>query len=161
MFRTLSAFVCGALISAAVGTAFALTGQTPVNGFGAVDGTWLNGLAGGTNYTYQYGITAHAGGGQSGALVLPALMNMIEVDTVATTGDSVALPYAIQGTNFYLRNAGGATLDIYANPGTNLATGSTDTINGSSNSSAYAVSNNTNAVCFAAKNGVWSCIKGS
>jgi len=36
-----------------VGTAFAVVGQVPINGFAAVDGTWLNGLANGLNYSYH------------------------------------------------------------------------------------------------------------
>lgn len=162
MLKTISAFVMGAIIAGAVGAAMAVTGQVPVNGFGAIDGTWLLGLSGGTNYTYQYSITAHAGGGQTSALILPAQINMLEVDTVASANDSVALPFAVAGTYLMVRNAAASnSMNVYANPNTNLLTATTDTINGNTNSTAYAVGGQTVAIFFAAKNGVWSAIHGS
>jgi hypothetical protein len=165
MFRTIRDMAIGAIVSAAVavsGLAFAVTGQVPVNGFQTPDGTWLLGLAGGTNYAYQYGITAHAGGGQAGAFVLPAQINMLEVDTVASANDSVALPFAVAGSYLLVRNAAASnSMNVYANPGTNLLTNSTDTINGSTNSTAYAVGGQNVAIFFAAKNGIWSATHGS
>jgi hypothetical protein len=165
MLRTIRDMLVGVIVAAvaAASVAFATIGTPPFSSgtFANIDQSWLYALSGGTNYVYQYGITAHAGGTQAAAFVLPATVNLIEVDTVATTGDSVALPYASQGTYLMLRNAGVGTLDVYANPGTNGLTASTDTINGASNTSAYTIGNNTNAIFFCAKNGVWNAIKGS
>jgi hypothetical protein len=161
MFKTICGFVLGAIVAASIGAVMAATGQTPVPGFQTPDGTWLLGIAGGQNFTYQYGITAHAGGTQAACTNLVPGIYLYEVDTVATTGDSVCLPFAIAGTNFSLRNAGTGTLDIYGQPNNNLATGAADTINGTAGSSAYTITNNTNVECFAAKSGVWSCVKGS
>lgn len=162
-FRPAMQMFAGALIAALVGLAHASVGTAPLsNGDEAlINQQWAYGVAGGVNFTYQSGITAHAGGGQSACQLLASETYLNEVDTVGTSGDSVCLPFALQGTSVLLRNAGGATLDLYAQSGTNGVTASTDTINGTSNSSAYTVSNNTNAICFAAKNGVWSCVKGS
>jgi hypothetical protein len=67
------------------------------------------------NYTLgtTSGITALAGGGQTGATLLGIGYN--EVDTVATNDDSVMLPPAIPGSFCFVNNAGANTLYIYAN----------------------------------------------
>ena len=161
MLKTIFNMAAGALVAATIAAAMALTGQPPVNGFQTPDGTWLLGLAGGQNYTYQYGITAHAGGTQAACQSLNAGIYLFEIDTVATNNDSVCLPFAVQGLNFSIRNAGAATLAIYAQSGTNLATSSTDTINGATNSTSYTVATNNNVECFVAKSGNWSCVKGN
>jgi hypothetical protein len=165
MLRTIRDMLIGVIVAAcaAATLAYATVGEPPdSNGsFATISQRWLYALSGGLNHTYQYAITAHAGGTQAAAFVLPSATAMIEVDTVATNGDSIALPYASQGTILHIRNAGTGTLDIYANPGTNGLTSATDTINGSSNSTAYALSTNTVATFFCAKNGIWSAIHGS
>ncbi|HLH92072.1 MAG TPA: hypothetical protein VKX28_26870 [Xanthobacteraceae bacterium] len=155
----------------AAGAAFALVlvgmiahasvGTQPGSGMGLVDGVWLNGLAGGQNYAYQYGITAHAGGTQAACLSITPGAYLYEVDTVASGNDSICIPYAQAGMNFSLRNAGASTLAIYAQAGTNLVTGSTDQINGSSNSTSYTLSTQNSVECFVAKPGSWSCVHGN
>src|SRR5579883_2735548 len=135
----------------AAGAAFALVlvgmiahasvGTQPGSGMGLVDGVWLNGLAGGQNYAYQYGITAHAGGTQAACLSITPGAYLYEVDTVASGNDSICIPYAQAGTN--------------------LVTGSTDQINGSSNSTSYTLSTQNSVECFVAKPGSWSCVHGN
>jgi hypothetical protein len=154
----------------AMGAAFALVmigalvhagvGSPPGTGFALIDGAWLNGLSGGTNYTYQSGITAHAGGGQTSAFQLPAGINMFEVDTVATGGDSIALPQCVAGTYLWLRNGTASTsMSVYGSPTVNSLTAANDTINGTAGSSAYTIGGATNGVFFCAKNGAWSAGK--
>lgn len=139
--------------------AHAVVGTPPGTGPALVDGVWLNGLAGGTNYSYQSGITAHAGGTQAAAVQLAAGINMVDVDTVTTTGDSVALPQCVAGTYLFVANAGAQTLDVYGSPTVNSLTAANDTINGTAGSTAYTLTNNTNAIFFCAKNGAWKAGK--
>ena len=141
--------------------AHAVTGQRPFDGFGSIDGTWLRGLSGGLNWYPQSAITAHAGGTQAAAFQLPSGVYLIEVDTVATNGDSVMLPQCLRGTQFYLANAGASTLNVYGNVAVNPVTGSADTINATAGSTAYTMATNTNAYFFCAKDGAWKAVKGS
>ena len=60
-------------------------------------------------------ITAYAGGGQANATQLSA--KYYKVSTVATSGDSVKLPSATAGTEVFVVNGGGATLDVYPQTG--------------------------------------------
>jgi len=171
MFKSLAKnianWVMGAVIFAGVSAAIAsnITGgpvgvpPIPATGPGMVDGTWLNGLAGGQNFSYQSGIVAKAGGTQALATPLPIGIYLIDVDTVATTGDSVLLPQCLQGSSLLLRNAGGGTLDVYGQVTVNPITAAADTINGTAGSSAYTLTTNTNAIFFCAKNGAWSAGK--
>lgn len=165
MLKTILNILAGALIAASVSAAIATIGQVPPNGFAAIDGTWLNGLAGGQNFTYQYGITAHAGGGQTSCLSLTPGIYLYEVDTVASANDSVCLPFAQQGANLSIRN--GATsnaLAIYGQANNNLLTAAADTINGTAGSTEYpsgGLAAGSSVECFAAKNGVWSCVHGN
>jgi hypothetical protein len=162
MFKTIRDMLLGAFVCAAVGAAVAGVGIPPGTGPQLVDGAWLNGLAGGQNYTYQSGITAHAGGGQTACLVLGVGISFFEVDTVASGNDSVCLPYAQAGMDFQIRNAAASnSMNIFAQSTNNPSTAAGDTINGSSNSSSYALAAGSSVECFAAKNGVWSCVHGS
>jgi hypothetical protein len=165
MLKTILNMLAGALIVAGVSAAFAVTGQVPINGFAAIDGTWLLGLAGGQNFSYQYGITAHAGGGQTSCVSLTPGIYLYEVDTVATGGDSVCLPFAQQGANLSIRNgAASNALGIYGQANNNLLTAAADTINGTAGSTEYpsgGLSAGASVECFAAKNGVWSCVHGN
>jgi hypothetical protein len=65
-------------------------------------------------------LTAHAGGGQASALVLTSELN--RVSTVATSGDSVALPVSFAGLTIIVENAGANPMQVYG--------AGTDTING-------------------------------
>lgn len=151
MLKTISGFFLGAVVSAAVGFAAASVGQVPVNGFGAVDGTWLLGLAGGTNYSYQYGITA-AGTTQATATQLPSGFFLVEVDTAAAS-TGVNLPTCIPGTQMQLYNNGAQTLTIYPAVANNPATAAQDTIN---NATSITLTSHTAISPFCAKAGVWA-----
>ena len=137
----------------------AVVGTPPGTGFALVDGNWLTGLANGVNYSYQNGITAHAGGTQAAAFQLPQNVNMFQVGTTATTGDSVALPQCVAGSYIWLSNAGAGTLDVYGSPTTNPLTAALDTIHATAGTSAYTLTTNTNAIFFCPKNGAWSAGK--
>lgn len=162
MIKTLLNMVLGAVIFS-VASAFAVVGTPPIpaNGFGAVDGTWLNGLAGGQNELFQNGITAHAGGTQAACLVLTPGSQLYEVDTVANSGDSICLPFAVGGMDIQISNSGAQPMSVYGQSANNPLTSAADTINGTAGSSAYSVTNATNVQCFVAKNGAWKCVKGS
>lgn len=123
------------------------------------DGTWLNGLAGGGNRNFVSGLVAHAGGTQAAGLQLPANVALIQIDTVATTSDSVLLPFCIAGQVMDIANAGAQTLAIYANPNTNRATATTDTINAAANTSSYTLATNVSGRFFCPKNGLWKATK--
>lgn len=154
MFKKLAGLLLGAFICAAATGALAATGVQPQNGFGTVDGTWLNGLAAGQNSTYVYGLTA-TGSTQAGALQLVPGNTLIEVDTVASS-TGVALPTAIQGTEISIYNNGANTLTVYPAIANNGQTGSQDTIN---NGTSFfgGVASHGSVYCFSAKTGVWAC----
>jgi len=165
MFKTILNMLAGVLIAGSVSLAIAATGFAPVPGYQTPDGTWLLGLAGGQNWTYQNSITAHAGGGQTSCLSLTPGIYLYEVDTVASANDSVCLPFAQQGANFSIRNgASSNALAIYGQANNNLLTAAADTINGTAGSTEYpsgGLSAGSSVECFAAKNGVWSCVHGN
>lgn len=56
-------------------------------------------------------LTAHAGGGQASATALPSQFNVIT--TVATSGDSVALPAGSPGIHVIVRNSGAQPLAVF------------------------------------------------
>lgn len=56
-------------------------------------------------------LTAHAGGGQAGALALTAELNRIA--TVATAGDSVSLPASAAGLTILVTNHGNNPMQVY------------------------------------------------
>ncbi len=71
------------------------------------------------------GLTAHAGGGQTDALLLINKVNM--VSTVATTGDSVKLPVAVPGAEIVVINASGNDMDLFPSSGGYINALSVDT----------------------------------
>jgi hypothetical protein len=149
LFATLAAVIAAASI------AYATVGTPPIpsNGFGAVDGTWLNGLAGGVNSLYQYGISA-AGTTQATATQLPSGIELQEVDTAAASS-GVALPFCYQGTKLALYNNGAQTLTVYPNVTNNpsVTPAAQDTID---NTTSVSVTSHTAELFFCAKNGVWA-----
>jgi hypothetical protein len=155
MIKTALNMLFGALVAAAVGTAVALTGTppTPSNGFGMVDGAWLNGLAGGQNETYQSAISA-AGTTQATATVVPAGIALVEVDTVPASS-GIALPSAIAGTEIQIFNSTATTMKIYPSVANNPVTGVQDTINGGTSLTVTGASGGTVSALMCAKNGVW------
>jgi hypothetical protein len=153
MLKTIAHMLLGAFFAAAVGAAFAVTGQPPVNGFQTPDGTWLLGLASGLNNTYQSGLTA-AGTTQATALQLPAGIYLMEVDTAAASS-GVALPPCFQGAETLLYNNGANPIVVYPSITNNLITGVQDTINNGTTLSGNLASHAPEAF-FCAKNGVWA-----
>jgi len=61
--------------------------------------------------SYQANITAYAGGGQTNAFQLTCEVNLIT--TVATAGDSVKLPPAIQGLTIVVVNKGANPMQVF------------------------------------------------
>lgn len=161
MFKNIGNMIVGALICAAVSTALAVTGQVPVPGFQTPDGSWLLGLSGGQNFTYQAGITAHAGGTQAACLQLTPGIYVYQIDTVASGNDSVCIPFAVAGTNMSIRNNGAQTLGIFPQVNNNLLTAAVDQINGTTNTTVYTLTAQNVVECFSAKNGSWSCARGN
>lgn len=165
MLRTMRDMMLGAIIcftAIFAATSYAVIGvPPPTSGSSLIDGTWLNGLASGQNFTVQSGITAHAGGTQAACLQLSTGIYLYQVDTVASGNDSVCLPFAVAGTNLSLRNNGAQTLAIFPQIGVNALTAVVDQINNTTNTTLYAITAQQSVECFVAKNGSWSCSRGS
>jgi hypothetical protein len=81
-------------------------------------------------FSSKNSLTALAGGGQTGATLLPASVNVI--GTVANPGDSVMLPKEGGGKRIVVINAGANSLNVFPN-------NATDTINTLGVQTAYAV----------------------
>jgi hypothetical protein len=161
MLKTILNMLVGAVISAAVTAAFAVTGTPPGTGLGLVDGAWLTALTQGSNYSFQSGIAA-AGTTQATATVLSTTPMMYEVDTVAAS-TGVALPQCLAGDFLMIRNGTTTTLAVYGNATANSAVSpsANDTINGTAGSSAYSLTSQQTALFFCAKTGSWSALHGS
>lgn len=125
----------------------------PATGVGLVDQTLLAAIfaaiATGQATAPINGITAHAGGTQAAAVQLSNGTNRITV--CATGGDSVALPLAALQSVRVL-NAGAASLNVFA------LNGSSDTINGTAGSTAFAVGIGKSAEFISAVAGAWNVI---
>lgn len=162
MLKTALNMLFGAAICAMVSGAFAVVGTAPLPNIGPalVDGTWLNGVVGGQNFTFQSGITAKASGTQTTCTNIAIGISFNQVDTVTTTNDSICLPFAVAGTNFQIRNNGAQTMAVFAQSANNPLTAAGDTINNASNSSSYTVVAQNSVECFVAKNGSYSCVQG-
>lgn len=136
----------------------------PGQGVGMPDFVWLNGLAGGNNY-YCQSITALAGGGQTGSTVMGAAnaqgieAGLIELQTVASDNDSCQLPQAVKGKAMLVFNSSAHSSNVYANPNTNKATGTKDTINGTANANAYAIAAGVSVAFFCPRDGIWAALK--
>ena len=154
MFKTILNMLAGALVCAAVGAAFAVTGTPPGSGFQLVDGAWLQGIANGGNLTYQSGIAA-AGTTQATATQLSATIALAEVDTTAAS-TGINLPQALPGAALFVYNNGASTLTVYPTVANNPVTAAQDTINNGT-SFGGGVATHVSLLCFVAKAGVWAC----
>lgn len=152
MLKTIANMLAGAFIAAAVSAALAV-GFPPQPGFQTPDGTWLLGLAGGLNNTYQSGITA-AGTTQATATQLPSGIAMLEVDTAAAS-TGIALPPCLPGTEFGVYNNGANTVSVYPAVANNPVTAAQDTIN-SATSLSGGVATHVLQYFSCAKAGVWA-----
>jgi len=130
-------------------------------GVGMPDFVWLRGVAGGNN-RFTQSVTAFAGGGQASATPIGVPNSqgveaeLVELRTVASAGDSAQLPQAIAGKKMMVFNSSANSANIYANPNVNKATATTDTINGSSNVTAYALAAGKSVEFFCPRDGVWA-----
>lgn len=132
-----------------------MIGTYPGDGPELIDGVWLKGIAGGSNRRHESGLTALAGGSQIGATVIPARVEIVEFDTVATAADSCMLPIASEpGTLICVLNATANALAVFPNTTNNHVTNALDTLNGSS-TTAYSVVGQSLAWFACAKAGVW------
>jgi len=93
------------------------------------------------------GITANAGGGQTNATILTALIN--RVTTVANPGDSVKLNTSFAGASQEVANASANSMQLFG-------LGS-DQINGAAAATGVAVPAATTAICFSPVAAAWSC----
>jgi hypothetical protein len=155
MLKTIRDMTVGAIVCASIGAAMAVVGTAPIpsNGPGLVDGTWLNGLAGGQNFNYQYAFTA-VGTNQATSLQLPAGVFLLEVDTAGSGGATgVALPPCLQGTAVLLDDNTAYTIDVYPAIAVNPITAAQDTIN---NSTSTTITTYASKLFSCAKNGVWA-----
>ena len=147
--------VLAALALFAVSTsAFAVIGQKPIpgNGFGMTDGTWLDGLAGGSNNLYKYGLTA-VGTSQATALQLPSNIKLLEVDSAGSGGATgVALPPCLGGAEVIINDNTAYTIDVYPAIANNHITAAQDTIN---NSTSTTITTYASKLFTCGQNGVW------
>jgi len=92
-------------------------------------------------------ITAHAGGTRAAATPINAALTLIAV--CATTADSVALPPAVGGQLLWITNAGAASAQVFAAPGTS------DTINGVAAATGIALAAGKSIVIMSPISGAW------
>lgn len=143
-----------------------MIGRPPhqLQGYALQDSAYINGLAGGNN-RYVQSVTAFAGGGAASATPIGTPnaqgieAQLIELRTVASVADSVQLPAAVAGKVLDVFNASANSANAYANPNTNKATGSTDTINGSTTATAYAIAGGVSVRFFCPRDGIWAANK--
>lgn len=159
--KTIRDMVLGAVITFCAvfcAAAYATIGNAPIAGqsFALQDSTWLLGLANGSNYGAQNGISA-AGTTQGGAAALSTSAYLQEVDTASGSATGVYLPFcnitANGGQQLVLYNNTSTNLTIYPNPTNNPITSAQDTIN---NSTTLALNAHTQTAFACIKNGVWS-----
>jgi hypothetical protein len=94
-------------------------------------------------------ITAHAGGTQ--ALATPVRSACTLIAVCATAADSAVLPPAMGGQVMWITNAGAASCQIFASPGT-------DTINGIANGTGIALANGKSTTLMCPLAGAWFSI---
>ena len=148
--RKITKALAAALFIASALPALALVGIAPTQGPALQDGTWLNGLAGGQNNLYVYGLTA-TGTNQATAAQFPSGYYLVEADTVAAS-TGFALPFCTPGVDLLFYNNGANTVTIYPNVSNNPLTSAQDTIN---NTTSITVASHTPQAFSCAKAGVW------
>lgn len=143
-----------------------MVGRAPQQGqgVGMPDFNWLNGLAGGDN-RYCQDVVAFAGGGQAGGTVMGApnaqgiQAALVRVKTVASVADSGQLPQAVNGKTLLVFNASANSMNVYANPNINKASGTKDVINAGINTDAYAIAGGVSVLFFCPADGIWAALK--
>jgi len=95
--------------------------------------------------SYQNGVTAVAGGGQSAKPTVSATVT--RVTTVATTADSVTLPAAAPGLRYKVINKGANSLNVFPLSG--------DAINALGANTAFALAATKSVEFISAAAGIW------
>lgn len=129
--------------------AYAAIGNAPTSGFQLIDADWLNGLAGGHNFTFQNGLTA-VGTNQATSLQLADRISFLEIDT-SSSSTGAALPHALGGVTVTVINNTANNITIFPAIANNSA-GNQDTIN---NTTSYTLNAHTAQGFTSAKTGVW------
>jgi hypothetical protein len=111
-------------------------------------------------FGYVSGISASQTSGQANCTQLNN-DGLQQVSTSAATG-YVCLPTAVSGKLVVISMVPGQTLDIYGSA-TSYVSGTQDTINGTTGTTAYTSNTGSNKMtfCAAVNNGVWQCLTGS
>ena len=110
------------------------TGDAHTNG----STLWLDGASDAINTNVVTGLTALAGGGQTGATALTGKLNV--VSTVATIADSVQLPACVAGQWITVTNSASNSMNVFGQTG--------DAINALSANAAFAVAGGKTALFF-------------
>lgn len=126
-------------------------GNPPSNGFAEPDGNWLNGLAGGHNLLFQFGIIA-IGANQATSQQMADRLAILQIDT-STAGTGVALPPALAGVSIAVINNTANNIVIYPSIANNPATAAQDTFNNNATSFTLNANSSTGFTC--GKNGRW------
>lgn len=100
------------------------------------------------HFAVATGLTAKAGGGQSGATALTGNIN--RVTTCATLNDSAILPPATVGLRVSVYNAGAATLAVYPQSGESINSGAANAL--------FAVATTKSALFECVATGLWNAI---
>lgn len=127
-------------------------------GLALQDSGFVNGIASGQNGSSQV-LTAFAGGGQASAKGISPAALLVQIGTVATAGDSVALPFAVKGTYLLAFNSTATSANVFGKVAINKLTGVIDTINGVASSTAYAIAGGVSVLFFCPANGIWAALK--
>lgn len=109
--------------------------------------------------SYTPSIAAPQTAGQANCTQLNA-DGMFQVTTSASTG-YLCLPTAVAGKEVLIANGTTQTIDLYTSA-TPYVSGTQDTINGTTGTTAYTnLTTGKNADCFAPNNGAWYCTSGN
>lgn len=105
--------------------------------------------------SYQNGLTALAGGGQTGATPITRTFSRFTV--VATTGDSAVLPTASPCLAYTIKNAGANSMNVYPNPVPNAGVfaPAADQINVAGANIPFSLASNKMATFVCMVNGFW------
>jgi hypothetical protein len=108
--------------------------------------------------SYQGNMTALAGGSQTGAT--PISRTFSRFVTVVTAGDSCVLPNAAPGLQYTIKNAAASnSMNVFASLTSSPPMyGILDSINGASNSTAFAIAAGKSAKFFCVQLGVWDTL---
>jgi hypothetical protein len=113
--------------------------------------TGLTTASGGGGHSATNTITAHAGGAQPSAVALTTAINNVTV--VGTAGDSVALPSATGDQVIFVVNSSATSMNVFSS---NAST--TDTINGTVGTTAYAIAAGKAVAFISPGTGVWRAL---